>query len=131
MRSRLHLLAGWVSLKLGEGRRALDHFSMAPGAQVPPHALAAAFSLIGDDVRALPLWQAAAAKTPDATLLHELAGTLIRLGREREALALPGVKVTPAYECAEGVLVVRGDFAGAARVLEASNGAEPTVGKAY
>ncbi len=131
LRARLHLLAGWISLKLGEGRKALDHFSMAGGAQVPPHALAAAFSLVGDDVRALPLWQAAVAKVPDAMLQHELAGTLIRLGRAREALALPGVKVTPAYECAEGVFVARQDFGGAARALEASNEAEPTVAKAY
>jgi hypothetical protein len=53
--SRAHFLLGWVALKQGDGRAALDHFSMVQGAlTVPAHAIAAAYSLIGDEARALP-----------------------------------------------------------------------------
>lgn len=116
LRSRLHLVLGWVSLKLGQGRAALDHFSQSAGTQVPPHALAAAFSLIGDDARAVPLWEQAALETGDPTLLHEWAGTLIRLGRAAEAWRVPGVHPPAALEAAERVCLARGDTEGAAQV---------------
>jgi Zn-dependent protease len=47
-RSRIHHLLGWVALKEGEGRRALDEFSQVQGRPIEPQAIAAAFSLIGD-----------------------------------------------------------------------------------
>ena len=66
VRSRAHHLLGWIALKEGEGRRALDHFSQVQGRGVEKQALAAAFSLVGDDARALPLWQQAyeSSRTP-------------------------------------------------------------------
>ncbi len=131
LRARLHVLLGWVSLKLGRGRAALDHFSQSPGAQVPPHALAAAFSLIGDDDRAVPLWEQAARADADPTLLHEWAGALIRMGREADARRLPGLHLPAAWQAAERVYLARGDLAGAARIAEARFAAQPSAATAY
>ena len=73
-RQRAHHLLGWVALKEGQGRRALDHFSQVQGQPVEPHALAAAFSLVGDDARALPAVGEAWRDTGDRTVLHESPG---------------------------------------------------------
>ncbi len=81
LRSRIHHLLGWVALKEGEGRRALDEFSQVQDRPIEPQAVAAAFSLIGDDARAIPsvgAGRTAGVATP--TILHEWAGALIRQG---------------------------------------------------
>jgi tetratricopeptide (TPR) repeat protein len=131
LRSRYHHLLGWVGLKQGEGRMALDHFSQVSGREVEPQALAAAFSLVGDEARALPLWEQAAQQTGDATVLHEFAGALLRAGREAEVRGLPGVQMEAAWACAERLLFLRGDFAAAAAAGEAAFREHPTAGKAY
>jgi len=131
LRARLHVLLGWVSLKLGRGRAALDHFSQSPGAAVPPQALAAAFSLIGDDERAVPLWEEAARVDSDPTLLHEWAGALIRVGREAEVRRLPNVHLPAAWQAAQRVCLARGDYAQAARIAEARFTAQPSAANAY
>ena len=66
-----------MALKEGEGRRALDEFSQVQGRPIEPQAIAAAFSLIGDDARGIPLWEQAARQTRDPTILHEWAGALV------------------------------------------------------
>jgi Zn-dependent protease len=131
VRSRLQHLLGWVALKEGEGRRALDHFSQVQGRQVERHALAAAFSLIGDDGRALPLWEQAYKETTDPTVLHEWAGALIRSGDERRAAEIPGIDLAAAYACAEKVAFLRGAYSEAARFGEASLAQRPTPDRAY
>lgn len=132
LRSRAHVLLGWIALKEGQGRRALDHFSQVQGLHVPPHALAAGFSLIGDDLRAIPLWaQAAQAQPQDEVLRHELAGALIRGGREQDARSIPNVKMGRAFLAAERVHYVRKDFESAARAAEGAFQAEPTAAHAY
>ncbi len=131
LRSRLHALLGWVSLKENQGRPALDHFAQVHGGEIPPHALAAAFSLVGDDTRALPLWEKAVERHDDSTLRHEWAGTLLRLGREREAKGVPQVQLSLAYVCAERVYEARGDFAHAGQMLEARCFIEPLADTAY
>jgi Zn-dependent protease len=131
VRSRLHHLMGWIALKEGQGREALDHFSQVQGQRVEPHALAAGFSLVGDDARALTLWEHAARETKDPTIVHEWAGALLRLGREEEAKRVSGVDMTAAYACAERVLFIRGDFEGAARMGVAALELEPTPQRAY
>jgi hypothetical protein len=108
VRSRIHHLLGWVALKEGEGRRALDEFSQVQGRPIEPQAVAAAFSLVGDDARAIPLWEQAARQSRDSTILHEWAGALIRQGHVPEASALPGVDLATAYERAERVAFLRG-----------------------
>lgn len=130
LRSRAHLLLGWISLKQSSGRRALDHFSQVQGLQVPPHALAAGFSLVGDETRAIPLW-AQAAGSGDAALLHEFAGALIRGDREKEARSLPGVRMARAFSMAERVHYVRQDFVKAAQAAEAAFHEEPHSTHAY
>ncbi len=131
VKSRAHVLLGWVALKQGNGRQALDHFSQVQGVTVPPHALAAAFSLIGDETRALPLWAQAAHETRDETILHELAGALLRAGREPEARALPNVKPALAFAAAERVLYVRGEYTRAAQMAEAAFHEAPSPTAAY
>lgn len=131
LRGRVHLLLGWVALKLGEGRQALDHFSQAEGFTVPPQALAAGFSLIGDDARAVPLWEQAARATNDPTLLHEWAGALIRQGRVAEAFSMSGLHEPAAFQAAQRVAVARGDWAAAARVAESAFERTPTAERAY
>ncbi|MBX7113314.1 MAG: hypothetical protein K1X64_03185 [Myxococcaceae bacterium] len=131
LRSRLHALLGWVSLKENQGRAALDHFAQVHGGEIPCQALAAAFSLLGDDPRALPLWEKAVAQHDNSTLRHEWAGTLLRLGREREAQAVPQVQLPLAYVCAERVYEARGDFAHAGQMLEARCALEPLADTAY
>lgn len=130
VRSRAHVLLGWIALKEGAGRRALDHFSQVQGLLVPAHALAAGFSLIGDEARAIPLW-AQAAQSGDQLLLHEYAAALIRGGREKEARAVPGVRMAQAFSMAERVLYVRKDFERAAQVAEAAFHEEPHPTLAY
>ena len=130
LRSRAHVLLGWIALKEGAGRRALDHFSQVQGLLVPAHALAAGFSLIGDEARAIPLWAQAAA-SGDQLLLHEYAAALIRGGREQEARALPGVRMAQAFSMAERVLYVRKDFEAAAQAAEAAFHEEPLPTLAY
>ncbi len=131
LRSRAHVLLGWIALKEGSGRRALDHFSQVQGLQVPPHALAAGFSLIGDEHRAIPLWAQAAQAQGDEVVLHEYAGALIRGGREAEARALPRVRMARAFAAAERVHYVRKEFEQAARASEAAFREEPHPSHAY
>jgi Zn-dependent protease len=127
--SRAHHLLGWVALKEGQGRMALDHFSQVQGQPVPPHALAAAFSLVGDDTRALPLWEMAWRNTGDRTVMHEYAGCLIRAGKEEQALRLPGVDPAAAFSCAERVLFIRGAYSEAGAMGEAAltHAPNPTI----
>jgi len=131
LRSRIHHLLGWVALKEGEGRRALDEFSQVQGRPIEPQALAAAFSLIGDDARALPLWEQSARGTGDPTILHEWAGALIRQGHVQAAAAIPGVDLATAYGCAERVAFLRGAYSEAARFGEESLARRPSAQRAY
>lgn len=131
LRSRAHVLLGWIALKEGNGRRALDHFSQVQGLQVPPHALAAGFSLIGDEHRAIPLWAQAAQLQPDDVVLHEYAGALIRGGKEAEARALPRVRMARAFAAAERVHYVRKEYEPAALASEAAFKEEPDPSYAY
>lgn len=129
--SHAHHLLGWVALKEGHGRPALDHFSQVQGLPVEPHAVAAAFSLVGDDARAVEWWKQAWQTSGDRTVLHEYAGTLIRLGREQDALRLTGLDAAAAYTCAERVLFIRGAFSEAAAVGEAALRHAPSATIAY
>lgn len=131
LRSRVHDLAGWVAVKLGEGRAALDHFSQVQGLTVAPQALGAAFSLIGDESRALPLWEQAAKESNDPTLLHEWAGALIRNGQVDRARAQPGVKLALAWAAAARTWFVRKDYLRAAEASEASFRGQPNPARAY
>lgn len=132
LRSRAHVLLGWVALKEGAGRRALDHFSQVQGLEVPPHALAAGFSLIGDEVRAIPLWAMASQRAPgDETILHEWAGALVRGGHEQTARAIPRVDMVRAFSAAERVHYVRKEFEQAARAAEAAFHERPHASLAY
>ncbi|HVP61772.1 MAG TPA: site-2 protease family protein [Myxococcaceae bacterium] len=130
-RSRIHHLLGWVALKEGEGRRALDEFSQVQGRPIEPQAVAAAFSLVGDDARAIPFWEQAAQQTRDPTILHEWAGALIRRGDVAAASALPKVDLATAYERAERVAFLRGAYSEAARFGEESLARRPSAGRAY
>jgi Zn-dependent protease len=130
-RSRIHHLLGWIALKEGEGRRALDEFSQVQGRPIEPQALAAAFSLIGDDTRAIPLWEQAARQSADPTILHEWAGALLRHGDVRAAAAVPGVDLATAYERAERVAFLRGAYSEAARFGEESLARRPSAARAY
>jgi hypothetical protein len=118
--SRAQHLLGWVAVKQGQGRQALDHFSQVQRQPVETHALAAAFSLVGDETRALPLWEMAWRDTEDRTVMHEYAGSLIRAGKEAQALRLPGVDPAAAFSCAERVLFIRGAYSEAAAMGEAA-----------
>jgi Zn-dependent protease len=131
VRSLAHHLLGWIALKQGAGRRALDHFSQVQGPLIEPHALAAAFSLVGDDGKALPLWQQAYAARRDPTILHEWAGALIRAGRADDASRIPGVDVAKAYACAARVAFLRGDFSRAAELGLSGLDRHPTAEAAY
>jgi Zn-dependent protease len=131
LRSRLHGLLGWVSLKNNQGRAALDHFAQVHGDEIPAEALAAAFSLVGDDERALPLWQKAVAGRDDPTLRHEWAGTYLRLGQLERARAMPQVQLPLAYLCAERVFEARGDFNRAGTMLEQSCALAPRAATAF
>ncbi|QRN99122.1 site-2 protease family protein [Archangium violaceum] len=116
--SRAHHLLGWVALKNGQGRTSLDHFAQVQRRPVETHALAAAFSLLGDEPRALSLWELAWQETRDRTVLHEFAGSLIRAGRVQQALRLPGVDPEAAFTCAGRTLFIRGAYSEAARIAE-------------
>jgi Zn-dependent protease len=132
VKSRAHFLLGWVALKAGQGRAALDHFAQVQGIAIPPHAAAAAFTLLGDEARALPLWAEAVRAAPeDPVILHEFAGALMRADREVDARRLPGVRPALAYAAAERVLYVRGDYARAAQMAEAAFREEPSATVAY
>ena len=131
LRARVHDLSGWIEVKLGEGRKALEHFAQVQGLTVAPQALAAAFSLIGDETKALPLWEQAARTTRDPTLLHEWAGALIRAGQVEKARAMPGVKPALAFAAAARTSFVREDFLRAAEANEASFAEEPNAERAY
>jgi Zn-dependent protease len=135
LRSRVHHLLGWVCIKEGKGRAALDHFSQVgtggSGRPVEAHALAAAFSLVGDEARALSLWELAWRESGDRTVLHEYAGSLIRAERAGEALRLPGVDPAAAFACAERVLFIRGAYSEAANVSEAALTHAPRPDIAY
>jgi len=126
-----HHLLGWVALKEGQGRVALDHFSQVQGLQVEPHAVAASFSLVGDDARALDWWKQAWQVSGDRTVMHEYAGTLIRMGRAQEALKLPAVDAASAFACAERVLFIRGVYSEAAAVGEQALEYAPSASIAY
>jgi len=130
-RSAAHHLLGWIAVKQGQGRLALDHFSQVHGTPVEASALAAAFSLVGDDMRSIPLWELAFRETQDPTVRHEWAGALIRAGRTEEALKLPKVDPAAAYACAERVLFIRGNFSEAAKIGLEAMAAYPRPETAY
>ncbi|AKQ63682.1 peptidase, M50 family [Myxococcus hansupus] len=129
--SHAHHLMGWIALKEGHGRKALDHFSQVQGLPVEPHAVAASFSLVGDDARAVEWWKQAWQTSSDRTVMHEYAGTLIRMGREAEAMKLPRVDPEAAFSCAERVLFIRGAYSEAAAVGEAALKHAPSATLAY
>jgi Zn-dependent protease len=129
--SRAHHTLGWVALKEGQGRAALDHFSQVQRQPVEAQALAAAFSLIGDETRALPLWEKAWRDTDNPTVMHEYAGSLIRAGKVSQALRLPGVDPASAFTCAESTLFIRGAFAEAGAMGEAALAHVPSPTVAY
>lgn len=131
LRSRAHLLLGWISLKQGNGRRALDHFAQVQGFTVPAQAAAAAFSLIGDDHRAVPLWAQAYSETPRPEVLDEYVGALLRAGREAEARALPNADLVRGWLAAERVAYVRKAFEAAATAAEAAFKEAPAATHAY
>ncbi|MBE2248464.1 MAG: peptidase M50 [Myxococcus sp.] len=131
VKARAHLLLGVVAVKSSDGQEALRHFRNLEGVPVPPHALAAAHSLVGADETALPLWAEAARVSDDANLRAEYAGTLLRLGREADARALPGVRLAHAFLAAERVCYLRDDYAKAARMAEGAFQEEPTATHAY
>jgi len=131
LRARVHDLSGWIEVKQGEGHKALDHFSQVQGLTVAPQALAAAFSLIGDETRALPLWEIAAKTSKDKTLLHEWAGSLIRNGQPDRAKALDGVKPALAFAAAARTAFVRKDYPLAGETSEASFKEEASLERAY
>ena len=130
VRSRIHHLLGWIALKEGEGRRALEEFRQVQG-NVEPQAIAAAHSLIGDDAGAIPLWEEAARRTRDPNVLHEWAGALIRRGDVQAASAIPGVDMATAFEFAERVAFLRGAYSEAARFGEESLARRPSAARAY
>jgi Flp pilus assembly protein TadD len=101
------------------------------GQEVEPQAMAAALTLSGDDERALPLWERAHQKTRDPTILHEWAGTLVRLGRAQEARRIPGVDMRQVFRAAERVLSIRGDHLGAARLGQTALAEFPAPDLAY
>jgi Zn-dependent protease len=129
--SRTHHLLGWAALKNGQGRAALDHFSQVRRRPVETHALAAAFSLLGDERRALALWEMAWVETRDRTVLHEYAGSLIRSERVQQALRLPGVDPEAAFLCAQRPLFIRGAYSEAAALSEAGLAHVPSARLAY
>lgn len=129
--AQTHHLLGWIALKAGNGREALDHFSQVQGVPVEQKALAAGFSLIGDDARASSVWERAWAESPDATVLHEWAGALIRENRDREAERLPGADLARAYGCAQRVAFIRGDHLLAAEIGERLLARSPDAQAAY
>jgi Zn-dependent protease len=129
--SRAHHLLGWVALKEGQGRAALDHFAQARRQPVETHALAAAFSLLGDEPRALTLWELAWNQTRHPTVLHEYAGALIRAARVNNALGLPGVRPEAAFLCAGRTLFTRGAYSEAAAIAEAGLAHAPAAQLAY
>lgn len=129
--SRTHHLLGWVALKQGKGRLALDHFAQVRRRPVETHALAAAFSLLGDEPRALVLWELSWKETRDRTVLHEYAGSLIRSERVQEALRLPGVEPEAAFSCAQRPLFIRGAYSEAAEICEAGLVHVPSAELAY
>jgi Zn-dependent protease len=131
LRAHAHHLLGWIALKHAQGRRALDHFSQVQGLEVEEQALAAAFSLIGDDARAIPLWEKGWERTRDPTILHEWGGALIRAGKLDRASRLPGVDLAKAYRCAERVAFVRGDFTRAAELGLSALDRHPSAEVAY
>lgn len=132
LRSRAHLVLGWVGLKENRGRQALDHFSQVQGPLVPTHAQAAGYSLIGDEARAIPLWQEAVRENPgDVVLLHEFAGALLRAGRESDVRQLPGVRLATAWLAAERVYSLRGEHTQAAHAAEHAFQEEPSATLAY
>ncbi len=129
--SRTHHVLGWVALKNGQGRAALDHFSQVHRQPVETHALAAAFSLVGDEHRALTLWELAWQETRNPTVLHEYAGSLIRSERVQAALRLPGVEPESAFDCAQRTFFIRGAYSEAARVAEEGLTHVPSARLAY
>jgi Zn-dependent protease len=129
--SRAHYLLGWVALKEGQGRTALDHFSQVQREPVEAQALAAAFSLIGDESRALPLWEKAWRDSGSRTVMHEYAGSLIRAGKVPEALKLPGVDMETAFSFAERVLFIRGAYTEAGALGEGALSRVPSATLAY
>lgn len=131
VKAQAHLLMGWVALKTSDGPEALRHFRSAEGLAIPPHALAAAHSLTGDDETALPLWAEAARVSSEATVRAEFAGALIRLGRDADARRLPEVRLAHAYLAAERVHYLRGEYAKAAQAAEQAFQSEPGPTLAY
>lgn len=128
---RGHLVLGLVAVKSADGQEALRHFRQVEGLAIPPEALAAAHSLAGDDETALPLWAEAARVNSQPLVRAEFAGTLLRLGKEDEVRALPGLSLAHAYLAAERVFYLREQWARAAAMAEGAFAVEPTASSAY
>jgi Zn-dependent protease len=131
LRSLTHRLLGWVAIKEGKGQEALDHFAQVGSEKVEAQALAAGFSLIGDDARAVSLWEQAYREKRSPTVLHEWAGALWREGKKGAALDLPGIDPVQVAACTTRVPYIRGDFARAAALGEEALALHPHLAIAY
>jgi Zn-dependent protease len=131
VKARAHLVLGLVAVKSSDGHEALRHFRNVEDLSIPPHALAAAHSLAGDDETALPLWAEAARVVDEPNLRAEYAGTLLRLGKEADARALPRLRLAHAFLAAERVLYLRDQYVRAAQMAEGAFEAEPSATHAY
>ena len=125
VKSRAHHLLGWVALKVGKGRLALDHFDQVTGLKVLPHALAEAYSLLGDEPRALRMWEEAAQSYDGPLIRIGLAAALIRSDRENDARKIPEVRMASAYDEAARIFESRNEFSRAASAAEGAFQAEP------
>ncbi len=130
VKSRAHHLLGWVALKVGQGRLALDHFHQVTGLKVLPHALAEAYSLIGDEPRALRMWEEAAQHYDGPLIRVGLAAALIRSDRESDARKIPEIRLASAYDEAARIFEVRNEFTRAATAAEGAFQAEPGMSHA-
>src|SRR5690606_11580998 len=131
LQARANMILRWDALKEANGRLALTHFGQAQGLRIPPSALAASFSLIGDEQRALPFWEVAWSESQDPTVLHEWAGALIRAGRADTLDRLPGVRIDLAYVCASRTPFLRGAYSEAAEIAETGLEKAPSQELAY
>ena len=127
LRARIHHLLGWAALKEG---RAPGPRRVQPGPE-PAHrapAVAAAFSLVGDDTRAIPLWEQAA-RQRRSDHLHSGPGAHPP-GAGDGGAAIPGVDLATRTNAPSGRLPP-GRLLEAARFGEESLVRRPSATQAY
>lgn len=128
LHSHAHQLLGWIALRRGDGRRALEHFSQVTHTKLEREPMATAYSLAGDDAQAATLWELAYRERKTDQAAEAWAGSLVLAGDDTR---VAGISPADAQLAASRIAFRRKQFELSAQLAERSLETSPSDQAAY